>query len=865
MKRLLSIIILATLLMSSLTFASYADEAAGENDTIYQNAVTLVSAINTGFSLDADMNKEVTRGEFLMLSLGLYKDCYSLSEHTFTDIPDSLAPLVTHALKLGMIDEGIRFYPDEPINYEQAMRIAVVMTGYTPKALNGGYLVAARSAKLDESLNSDKVTYRNAVVLMANVLNTRVMEQTVYGPDSASYRVSSETFLQMYHGIDTAEGIVKENEYTSLTSSQSFAPKGRITIGVTEFAGGNSEYLGYNVRAYYKRDTKAIVAMYPFDNNELITKDAKLQNDTDLKYYIGNKEYKAKLDSAFKFIYNGKAYTKSGYKNLINKAGVELRLLDYNADNIYDIVFVWDYSYITVNYTDTYNQRIFDIHGNSYLDFSDPTIGYEIFSEYAGGLEKVGFTDIYEGACLTYCLSDDGRYCRIFITEDSITGQFTSVDRSRKIMYIGDAEYKYNSYFEKYYMNTYGTSATFVIAYDGTVVSALANDISGYKYGFLVDAAPYTDGLDSCLYAKIYSQDGKLLTLKSGEKIMIDGTRKDFGTAFTNDISPLLAADDYSKIVRFCVNEKGELSALDIVSVATSLTDIKEPKSTNDSLTRYYQGSYTFKNPPYFFGEKFYMSSSTTIMIIPSDENLRNDERYYTLGSYSSTFNDGSRYTVAAYDINNMGLASLVIQVTGSGTSMQQQRSAVMLGKSVVYYPEDAESKTTYEVYRNGTYRRLTAQTPEIEAKMNSVSPGDIIRLRISGTDEISDVLLDYDLSSDAFGTEGINTDGYVTMFKGYLDAYNGTNMNIVTDKNALTSDDVSLDEYLHMNTSRGDQIHLTVFKNRSGQITSVRPNNLSETSVIGFTDAGQSADWVVVRRRADYPQLAVVYTFVTR
>ena len=37
---------------------------------------------------------------------------------------------------------------------------------------------------------------------------------------------------------------------------------------------------------------------------------------------------------------------------------------------------------------------------------------------------------------------------------------------------------------------------------------------------------------------------------------------------------------------------------------------------------------------------------------------------------------------------------------------MQQQQSAVMLGKSVVYYPEDGEAKTTYEVYRNGGYLR---------------------------------------------------------------------------------------------------------------------------------------------------------------
>ena len=102
-------------------------------------------------------------------------------------------------------------------------------------------------------------------------------------------------------------------------------------------------------------------------------------------------------------------------------------------------------------------------------------------------------------------------------------------------------------------------------------------------------------------------------------------------------------------------------------------------------------------------------------------------------------------------------------------------------------------------------------------------------------------------------------------MYKGYLDAYNGTNMNIVTDASANTPEDVSIDEYIRINTSRGDELHVTVIKNKNGDIIHVKPNNLSITSLVGFTDAGQSADRVVVRRRADLPQLTVVYTFVTR
>lgn len=866
MKKIISFIIITALMLSLIPAASYATDNVSGEDTTYSNALNLVSAINKSVSINTDKDKLTTREEFLRLALGLFKENYVLSEHSFTDVSTSLAPFVTYALKLGMIDEGIRFYPDEPISYEQAMRIAVVLTGYTPKALSGGYIAAAKYAELDKNLDSQIMTLRNAVVLLSDVLNTKLMVQTVYGENIASYAVSDKTFLQMYHNIDSIEGIVKSNEYTSLASSEKFASKGCITIGVTEFKDGNSAYLGYNVKAYYNKDTMKIVAMYPTDNNELILNDVTYDNGSVIKYYTGNKEQRAKLDSAFKLIYNGKSYTKSNHKDLINKHGVELNLLDYNGDNAYDVVFVWDFSYLCVNYTDLYNQRIFDTHNNSYLDFSNPDTSYEIFYKYSNAIEKIDFTEITEGSVITYCLSDDGKYCRMYVTDDSISGEFSEIDRNEKIMYVNGEKYRYNSYFEKYYLNTYGTFGSFSIAYDGTIVSAFVSDNSGYKYGFLVDAAPLAQGLKNELYLKIYSQDGKLLTLKAAEKIKIDGNKKDFNEAYTDVISGLLLADDYSKIIKFSLNDKGELYGLDTVANAVSITDVRAPKDADNSLTKYYQGSYVFKNPPYFFGEKFYLSSSSTIMIIPSDVSMRNDERYYSLGTYNSTFNDGSNYTVAAYDISLMGLAPLVVQVSGSGgSSMRQQRSAVMLGKSIVYYPEDGEAKTTYEVYRNGGYHRYTALTPEIEAEMNSVSPGDIMRLRISGG-KISDVTLDYDLSENQImlDSETANS-GYVTMFKGYLDAYNGTNMNIITDMSAQTPEDVSFEEYLHLNTSRGDQLHITVVKNKNGDIISVTPNNLSETSVIGFTDAGQSADRVVVRRRADYPQLAVVYTFITR
>ena len=144
--------------------------------------------------------------------------------------------------------------------------------------------------------------------------------------------------------------------------------------------------------------------------------------------------------------------------------------------------------------------RIFDNNNSAYLDFSDSDTSYEIFYKFSNGIDKIDFTEITEGSVITYCLSDDGKYCRMYVTDDSVTGNFAEINRGEKTMYVAGQEYKYNSYFEKYYMSSYGKTGTFNIAYDGSIVSATINDTSGYKYGFLVDAALLNQGLEKSVF-----------------------------------------------------------------------------------------------------------------------------------------------------------------------------------------------------------------------------------------------------------------------------------------------------------------------------------------------------------------------------
>lgn len=883
MKRLIAFLISITMLTALVPLTASAANADTYDET-YENAKKLVSAINTAYSLDkADPSAPVSRGDFLRLALGLYGMNFARAEHSFTDVDTDLAPFVTHALDTGMIESGVKFYPDTAVTYDMATRVAVVMSGYTPMVLSGGsYAYAANSAKLFAGVEGSDITVRNAVVLLANVLTTRVMEQSVFGPDNAEYKVSDETFLEMYHDVVWCEGIVKANQYTSLTSATGACADGHIMIGLEEFECSEPEFLGYNVRAYYKKDSRTVVAIHKSENIEVAMNEVRPLSGTRVEgYTTSDDESRITLDESYLFIYNGKAYMHAGYENLLNFDFGEAVFVDNNGDSKFDVVFVWEYSFMSVDYADNYNMRVFDKNNDAWIDLSASDCYYEVYYKYKYAMEKAEFDDIADGASLTYCLSKDGKYCRFYITEENVTGMISEINTEHRLVKIGDNYYKYNDYFEKYYPDYLGKTSTYYFAYDGTLLSAGSAMSTSGKYGWLSKVGQIANGLQNELYIRIYTEDGTLSDFVTAEKVVLDGDPKDRAAVKAALDSYISGGDVYDRVIKFKVNDEGLVSHIDRAVDAAGAADIRARKDDDNSLTRYYKDEYAYRDAAKNFSQYFRVSDITKVFKIPYLEADRDKEKNYSVYSYSSYFSNDESYNVCAYDVSESGLAQCLVysEVQESGSSGGNESammklaalstSGVYIGKRTVYFPEESEVKTVYDIYRAGGFRAYTAYDEIVEDYMKKASPGDILRINANANGEIIGVIWDFDISEQemVYPTSGDNkTDvNRVTYYSGYLDRFDGTYMNLVTDLTAETMDDVSVDEYYNLNTGRDYQIHVLATKDSNGDVVKVELNDIDADSLVTFSNAGKDASFVVVRRRNQNGQLAVVYTFVTK
>lgn len=880
MKKIISVIITVFMLITMLPTVSGAQSNGVIVDETYENAAKLVSAINKSYYLESVApDSAISRGEFIRLALGLYDMDYIRADHPFTDVSPELAPFITHALDIGMIESGVKFYPDMPLTYDMATRVAVVMTGYTPQVMAGGsYAYAANSAKLFTGVEGTDMTVRNAVVLLANVLNTKMMVQSVYGSDNAQYIVSDETFLEMYHNIVWCEGVVRANHFTSLTSANGACADGHITIGLEEFQCAEPEYLGYNVRAYYQKDKHEIVAIHKQECIETAIAEFISIDGTRIHGYTkSGDECRLTLDSAYQFIYNGKAYMHAGFESLFDFDFGEAILVDNNSDRVYDVVFVWDYSFMNVDYVDLYNGRVFDVNNDAWIDLGGSECKYEVYYKYKYAIEKVELSDIAPGASLTYCLSKDGKYCRFYISEESIKGTLSEINTEQRLVKIGDNYYKYNDYFEKYYPGYLGKTTTYYFAYDGTLMYAGDAAASG-KYGWLVNVGFSKDGLRKELYLRIYTEDGKLTDFVAAKNVILDGQKEDKNTLETA-LKSYITGDVYDRVIRFSLNDEGLVSHIDRASAAASAADMSSHKDDNDSLTRYYKGKYPYRYEAKNFGQYFRVSEATKVFKIPYLEADRDMEKNYSSYSYSSYFSDNQSYEICAYDINENGLAGCLVysvkQTSGGAddvTSMQalasSSTSGVYIRKRTVYFPDESEVKTVYDFYRGGSFVAYTAYNETVSNYLKTAEPGDILRINANFNREIIGAILDYDISQKqkVYPTSSSITNvDIATYYDGYLDGYDGTNMNIVIDKTAEDIQSVAIEDYYSINTAKGEQIHVLVTKNSNGDIVDVELNAIDPNSLMSFKDVGNAADFVVLRRRNQNAQLAVVYTFVTK
>ena len=299
LKKVIALVCVFAMVLTTVAFgATYTDVT---EDSAYYEAVETLNKLEivTGYE-DGTFKPEdgVTRAEMAALIARIqgYGETAKGSANTgFTDVPAShwASGYIANAAGMGIINgygDGT-FGPEDPVLYEQAVKMVMATLGYTPYAeKNGGYptgyLAAAQRYSVSLAVANAAVgqeANRGTVAqLLENALDTPLMIQNAWNTNGeVEYIIADGTGTRTYRtlmsenlGYVKIRGIVEENSLVKVDGAK------------TNIDTSKDAEVVINVRDAYKTTNKDYSAIDANDNTTWVDKTI-LVGGTDVEDYLG--------------------------------------------------------------------------------------------------------------------------------------------------------------------------------------------------------------------------------------------------------------------------------------------------------------------------------------------------------------------------------------------------------------------------------------------------------------------------------------------------------------------------------------------------------------------------------------------------
>lgn len=521
LKKVLALVIAFSMMLSVVAFAGYNDVEA---DADYAGAVELLSALDIIKGDDQgnfNPDNTITRAEMAAIicrAKGLEDAATgAMGPTAFTDVAADhwAAGYVNLASQNGIINgygDG-KFGPEDTVTYEQAIKMIVCALGFEPMAAAKGgwptgYLVVANGYKMTAGA-SVNATRANIAIIVANAMNTPMMDQTSFGTD-AKFEVldDEDNYRTLLTDMDiyVATGIVgakeaDEVEFTVKEDSDDFKFKASNTaksfkIGDTNIA----EYKNQMVDAYVLETgrnkfevvavapaalSETLVLIYDVNEVEVITDDGK---EVAVKYFPAGSSKAKEIDIDLDTIEFNKDTNYSDLATVLAKGDdVELTFINNDDDSEFDALVAVQYTSTRVDYVEAEKNKIGFNNRIATLDFEDED--KTIILRDADG-KDLTLDDFAEDDVIAVVMdassASQANYIEIIkLTDATVTG---AVETTWK-----DGDIDYVSIDGKDYVNAGdalepGDEGTFYIGMTGKII-----DFEGVKtagnYGFILEAA----------------------------------------------------------------------------------------------------------------------------------------------------------------------------------------------------------------------------------------------------------------------------------------------------------------------------------------------------------------------------------------
>jgi len=775
-KKLLSLILSVAFILGCFSTASVSASSITITDDDYSKAGEALAALCPGFPLIDDEAssdaKPTTRAEFVAaMAMVMGVDVKSGVETPFSDVSakHQYASAIKYAAQAGLISTVDLFFPESPITYSQALKIAMVAAGYGDKAeYTGGYPIgyikAAKEAGVAEGINladTDTLTHAQATQIIFEAAICDMLEISAWG-DSFDYSTSEgKNILSVYKKVYMAFGVVEANENTALTNASNDCGEDTITIdGVKFYAPGYENLIGKSARVFYGNDKKNTVIFAYENGNEIVN----YTNEDDLSISglnltvmpaEGEKDLRYGLESDYSVIYNGKFYGSANYNSVINPTAGSVSLIDNNDNKKIDVIVIKDVEYGIIGSVNEFEEKVYDKYKKGgMLDLSDSSVKYMVSEDNGAAIE---LHDLESGFVVGYAVSKDGKLVEIIHYTQRVGGTFDSRTSDGKLELKGK-EYQLSSYYTtnvKTLDNIKFGSEIILHLGVGNQVIFIEEFTSGMNYGVFV-AAAQTGGLSGKNLVLICGTDGKMQEYAVSEKFKLDGAPVS-SSDINAELEGIEGRETVLRVIKYSVNANGEINKIytatedgaGLANLLTPVMDESRPvlysRNTTEETGGSTNGNVMYKSGTFY--PLFHMGSATGVIQVPINEEFRTDENYYVSHTQSSldSATDGSEnQPFFGYDVHN-GTAKFILWTKdGAGATEVGEGGSAVIESVTQGINENGEPVKVFKAYMGSTWTKFYSKASyndtetDLKNTVDALQPGDIVQIALNTNKEIT-------------------------------------------------------------------------------------------------------------------------------
>ncbi len=719
LKRTLALVVVFAMMLSTVAFAAVPADVQG---TEYEGDAALLGTLNimTGDAGGFRPNDTITRAEFAAIVsrvLGLENAAKASGGATnYNDVPAThwAAGYINLASSLQIINgygDG-NFGAEDPVTFEQALKMLVVALGYKDDAdAKGGYPVGYMIVAAEKGLTDDvegvagTPALRGVVAqLTANSLTVETQLKLTAG-DDVEYKEDG-TLLEKLD-ITKSEGVITnadvDDEKVTINDG---TDSDTYEVGITDAL----DLLGYNVEFYYD-DDETLIMVVKKDNTELVVPSEDIDEVVSSSDVLTvnyedkeNDEAESVTADATKLYYNtDKVKDGSDAGSDVDDEVAALSLtgvgqwvfVDNDNDDEYDFVFATEYTTYVVDEVNEDDEAVYYKDGGS-LDLSDDDVIVDIKKDGS----KVDYTELEEWDVLEVAENSAGDYIKVLVLNDTVEGKISAFAGGSEYL-IGYANYSVLSNAVDEDGDTYGVEVgdegIFYLDFNGAIVAANldAEGTDQYAYGYVItayDASEY--GVEN-YKVRMLNAAGDEVILDLASTVKVDGTSRDEEDLSVNGSDELVAGTTNigAELVKYDMNANGEVNK---ILTADATDDFVE---SGDNVAAAYNED-TEK-----LGS-FKITEDTIIFLVDGT-----DFEVYDIASLE----DNTSYDVTYYDAGSTKKPKAVLATDGSFSGSADAIIAVMVNNQKILN-EDGDQVANLVTYVEEAYESFAEEDSDSAA-----------------------------------------------------------------------------------------------------------------------------------------------------